>query len=299
MARAPQKTNRGGGGEEPKTRAVAKQTGGSRAVTNYEEELARQAQEATDMEKGAPMGRSFSFKGGQMVFDGAPIKENKVVVIIAGAVIEKAYYEGRYDPNNPEPPTCYAFGTDPDDLAPNEKDVANLQCASCADCELNVFGSADTGRGKACKDVRRLALIPAGTIAKNGDIQLIEDADELAKAEFGFAKLPPTSLTPYATFVRQVASTMKRPPHGVYALMECIPDETNQFKVIFEALDLVDGKLLGAVMTRHEEAMTALVQPYTYMSDDEKKSRNRNQGSRKPAGNARKPAAGGQRSRKY
>ena len=67
---------------------------GSRAVTDYEKRMAEEAEKAANMERGAPMGRSFSFKGGQMVFDGAPVKDNEVVVIIAGAVIAKAFYEG-------------------------------------------------------------------------------------------------------------------------------------------------------------------------------------------------------------
>ena len=266
---------------------------GSRAITDYEKKLAEQAEQATGMERGAPMGRNFSFKGGQMVFDGAPVKDNEVVVIIAGAVIEKAFYEGDYDPDNPEPPVCFAFDTDPDNLAPVPEDVADLQNDVCATCEWNRFGTADRGKGKACKDVRRLALIPAGHIDKKGEIQLVDDPKELAKAEFGFAKLPPTSLTPYAAFVRQVANTMKRPPHGVYAIMRCDPDSKNQFVISWEVIDLVDGKALPAIMERHEEAMKALVQPYQYPTEEERAERRkqarggRSRGAGKPRAQTR------------
>lgn len=262
-------------------------------LVDYAKQMEKQAEAAANMERGAPMGRNFSFKGGQMVFDGAPIKDNEVVVIIAGAVIEKAFYEGAYDPDQPEAPVCFAFDTDPDNLAPNPDDVADLQNDICATCKWNEFGSADRGKGKACKDVRRLALIPAGTVAKNGDLELNENSGELEKAEFGFAKLPPTSLTPFAAFVRQVANTMKRPPHGVYALMKCVPDAKNQFTIQWEAVDLVGGKALGAVMRRHDEAMKALVQPYTYPTDEERAER----GKKKKGGRGRsapKPAARGQ-----
>jgi hypothetical protein len=218
-------------------------------------------------------------------------------------VNEKAFYDGRYDPDNPEPPVCYAFDTDPDELAPNPKDVADLQCDNCQDCPLNVFGSADTGKGKACKDVRRLALIPAGAFVKGGDVELIEDVKSIEKAEFGFAKLPPTSLNAYAAFVRQVASTMKRPPHGIYAIMECRPDSKNQFTVAFEPLDLVDKKLLPAVMQRHQQAQEALVQPYTYPTEDERKERAKGRGrggsTNTRAGGGTSRSAGGKASRKY
>jgi hypothetical protein len=232
-----------------------------------------------------------------MTFDGAPVKDNRVVVIIAGAVIEKAFYDGRYDPDNPEPPVCYAFNTDPDELAPNPEDVADLQSDVCADCPMNQWGSADTGKGKACKDVRRLALIPAGQFKKGDDIELVTSPTEIEKAEFGFAKLPPTSLNAYAAFVRQVADTMKRPPHGIYAIMECVPDTKNQFTIRWEALDLVEGKLLPAVMQRHEQAMEALVQPYTYPTEEERKAQRKSNGrGRTSAGKSSGGGRGGSNS---
>jgi len=49
------------------------------------------------------------------------------LIEVAGAVIEKAYYDQDYDPDNPEPPVCFAFDTDPDNLAPVPEDVADLQ----------------------------------------------------------------------------------------------------------------------------------------------------------------------------
>jgi hypothetical protein len=256
-----------------RTRGQALEPSKGRAVGSLAKQLEEQAEAAASMERGAPMGRNFSFKGGQMVFDGAPVKENEVVVIIAGAVIAKTFYEGDYDPDNPEAPVCFAFDTDPDNLAPIPEDVADLQNDVCATCEWNQFGSADRGKGKACKDARRLALLPAGTIQRNGDIDLVEDPNELAKAEFGFAVLPPTSLTPYATFVRQVANTMKRPPHGIYAIMKCNPDPKNQFVISWEVVDLVPEKTLAAVMERHDEAQKALIQPYTYPSEEERAER--------------------------
>ncbi len=300
---APTKTRgrRGDAPEEPKPAGRSRQRGtdvaetkqSNRSLTDIEKQMEEQAEQATNMERGAPMGRNFSFKGGQMVFDGAPIKDNEVIVIVAAAVIEKAYYPGDYDPDLPEPPVCFAFDTDPDDLAPIPEDVAELQNDICATCEWNKFGSADRGKGKACKDVRRLALIPAGTIERNGDLTLLEDPKELAKAEFGFAKLPPTSLTAFSAFVRQVANTMKRPPHGIYAIMKCVPDAKNQFTISWEAIDLVDKKCLPAIMERHDEAMKAILQPYTYPSAEEKADRKKQTGGRRaPAARSKDKPAG-------
>lgn len=290
MARAPSKTT-----TKPAStgRQVAQRK--TTKVTNWEDRLEKDAEAAAGMEKGAGVGKSFSFKGGVLSFDGGPIKGNKIPVIVAGAVIEKAYYEGRYDPNNPEPPVCYAHATDPEQLAPSPEDVADMKCDNCVECPFNAWGSADTGRGKACKDVRKLALLPAGNITQKGDIELVDTVDAIKKAEFGFAKLPPTSLNAYAKFVRACAAA-KRPPHGVFALMEVVPDDTNQFVVTFEILDLIDKKMMGAVYECHDEAMELVVQPYTYPTEEQKAQRQQqNRGGRGNSGARGGKPAGGRR----
>lgn len=277
MARAPRSTGREVAPKDNKTTAVA----------NWEERLEREAEAAAGMERGAGVGKNFSFKGGVLSFDGAPIKGNKIPVIVAAGAIEKAYYEGRYDADNPEPPVCYAHGFDPEEMAPKPEEVADLKSDTCAECPFNQWGSADTGRGKACKDVRRLALLPAGSITTKGDVELFDTADAIKKAEFGFAKLPPTSLNAYAKFVRS-CQAVKRPPHGVFALMEVLPDNKNQFTVTFEILDLIDKKLMGAVFERYDEALPLVQQPYTYPSEAEKAER-----KKQSRGGARQGASGG------
>lgn len=278
--------------------AVATRTKGTE-VADWEKQLEADAEKLAEQEKGGGFGKSFSFKGGVLSFDGAPIKGNQIPVVIVGSMIEKALYEGRYDPNNPDPPVCFALDTDTDNLAPIPEDVADLKNDQCADCPFNQWGSADTGRGKACKDVRRLAMIPAGVIEKNGDVTLIDDPKAVDKAEFGFAKLPPTSLNSWAGFVRTLASTMKRPPHGVFAMLRVEPDEVNQFKVIFEPLDLIDKKLMPSVYTRHLAAMEELKRPYTYPTEEQRAQRQaQNRGGGRggrgnAAGGARGAARGG------
>jgi hypothetical protein len=276
----------------------------SNAVANWEERLAAEAEAAAELEKGGGLGKSLSFKGGVMTFDGNAIKGNQIACIVVASAIEKAYYEGKYDPNNPDPPVCFALTqTDPEDLAPDPEKVAELQNDVCATCQWNEWGSADTGRGKACKDVRRLGVIPAGTMEKNGDVQLFTDPKMIDKAELAFAKLPPTALNAWAAYVRMVATTMKRPPHGVFTLLSVEPDPTNQFKITFEALELVDRELLPAVYKRHDEALPLVMQPYTYPTEEQKAERKKQAGrggGRQPAAKAGargKPTAG--RARKY
>ncbi len=71
-------------------------------------------------------------------------------------------YPGVYNSNNPQQPNCFAVGREnPDggELKPHES-AADPQHADCKDCPKNEWGSAPTGKGKACKNQRRLILLP-------------------------------------------------------------------------------------------------------------------------------------------
>jgi len=71
-----------------------------------------------------------------------------------------SYYTKRYDPNNPAPPDCFAIAKIIAELAPHEE-AADPQAESCAECPMNQWGSAATGKGKACRNQVRLAVAAA------------------------------------------------------------------------------------------------------------------------------------------
>lgn len=66
----------------------------------------------------------------------------------------------------------------------------------CASCELNAFGTADDGKGKACKNMRSLYLLQSG---------------ELMPIEL---KLPPTSLKGFRDFMNAAFLTRGRASYG-------------------------------------------------------------------------------------
>lgn len=71
------------------------------------------------------------------------------------------YYTKAYDPQNPTPPACFAIAKNLEELSPhNHDDVPEPQADSCSVCPMNEFGSASTGKGKACRNMVRLALAP-------------------------------------------------------------------------------------------------------------------------------------------
>lgn len=234
------------------------------SVVKWDEELAKQAEVAAGMENSTASGAFFSLKGGILAFNDAPVPNNQMGVIILDSILENVFYEGKYDPENPSGPSCFAFGRDDKTLQPHEvvKKAGSDMHPQCSGCALNEWGSAETGRGKACRNSRRLALIPAGNFNASGKFELNDDPEHYATAAMAFLKLPVTSVKGYAAFVKQVAGALKRPPHGIITKVSVRPDPSSQFKVVFEPISQVPNELMGAIMQRHKEAMSVIEFPY-------------------------------------
>jgi hypothetical protein len=75
-------------------------------------------------------------------------------------------------------------------------------------------------------------------------------------------KLPVTSVKGFAGFVKQTASVLRRPPHGLVTKIKVVPDGKDQFKVLFEAIENIPNDLMGAIMKRREEVSAVIDFPY-------------------------------------
>lgn len=241
----------------------------STAIAKWDEELAKYAEAASEMEACVGGGQFFSVRGGLLSWQNSPVPDNEMAVIIVDSVLENVYYEGRFDPEVISPPSCFAFGREESSMEPHEDVVKRGMESheSCEGCPMNEWGSADTGKGKACRNTRRLALISAGTI-DGDDVDLFED-EVFATAELGYLKLPVTSVKGYATYVKQIAGTLRRPPFGVLTKIKVIPDDKTQFKVVFELIDKVPDDLMATIMQRRELAEKEIMFPYSLDVEDE------------------------------
>ena len=242
------------------------------ALVKWDEELAKQAQLAAAVEESTATGNFFSLKAGRLSFNDSPLPNNEMAVIILDGILENVYYEGKYDPDNVQPPTCFAFGREEKTMGPHTVVIEAGQsmagaAGQCHGCEMNEWGTAETGRGKACRNTRRLAMIPGGTF-ENGRFKAFSSEDQLQSSAIGYMKLPVTSVKGYAAFVKQVAGALKRPPHAIFTRVSVHPDPNTQFKVVFEPLSQVPDELLGVVMQRHEEAKASIEFPYTLDRDE-------------------------------
>ena len=132
------------------------------AMTAFQQRLAQQFQQAQAF---APITqndkRKIEFKNKFFILpDGAMSKT--IDVIILHYVYENGYWPGVFDPSKAENPVCWSLSDDPNNMVPDET-VEMKQCDSCIQggkivCPKNEFGSE--GRGKACKNRVRLAVIP-------------------------------------------------------------------------------------------------------------------------------------------
>jgi len=208
---------------------MAKKKDTGTAMVKWDEEFAKLAKEdAADIQ--VSQGKFLSFKGGRMSFNGEHIEDDELRCVIVGWTNHNAYYDPSvpYDANNPATPVCYAFGRKLKEMAPHDESPEK-QCADCASCPMNQFESAKTGKGKACKNTVRLAVI-----AEN-------DLENIDAAEVVYVSVPPMSLKSILLYLKKdVAEKADRPYWSVITLMKCVPDSKSQFRITFELADNVD-----------------------------------------------------------
>ena len=257
---------------------MAKKT---QAITKYDAEMAKYAQMAKDTEKNVGGGNFIGLQGGRMRYKGAEIPGNKMNVIVIDHILENNYYADKYDPDNIAPPDCYAFGRDEDEMVPHENS-AKPQSGACVGCEKNEWGTADGGggKGKACGNRRRLALVTEG------------DMEDVESAEIAYLRLPVTSVRAWAGYVRQCADVLNKPPFAVVTSIEVVPDSKTQFKLQFELVqEIDDGEALGALLALREKVEKEIDFPYQVAVADVKKAPRGGGGSKTAKPQARAAAA--------
>lgn len=273
-------------------------------IANFDEELARLAGAGAALTNSSEGGRFFSTRAGQLSYDDTPLPGNQMAVVVIGWCLENIFYRDKFDADNRTPPTCFAFGKDPeakDEMAPHEivdkEDVFERQSDTCEECPMNEWGSAEKGRGKACGNRRRLAMIPAGTYVSQGkgkgfELELFDDEDHFAGADVAYLKVPVMSGKGFDSYVKQCAEQLRRPLFAVFTRVWLEPDPKSQFKVMFELLEPVPNELIPALLKRNKDIMSKIDFPYTPLSEEDGDAKGggaAQTASKKLAG--RKPAA--------
>lgn len=184
--------------------AVVKKNAG--AMVSIKEALAQEI--AALASRVAPSGGDkIQLKGKKFKLPDGSESETLDVVIVDFVAVHN-FYEGAYDPNNISPPACFAIGQNPSQLVPSNNAPVK-QSDSCAACPMNQYGSALTGNGKACKNIRRIAILPP-------------DADD--DTPLWIMDVSPTGLKSFDGYVRSAAAKFNMPPIGLVTQISFDPN---------------------------------------------------------------------------
>jgi hypothetical protein len=226
------------------------------ALIPWEKQFAADAKKAVEQEStSGGGGQSVKFgAGGTITVAGATLPGNRLECVILGACFENGWYDTPYNPDDPQPPTCYAFGEAEKEMAPHP-DCQQAQSDTCAGCPKNEFGSALVGRGKLCGNKKRIALVTANDA---------QDLDVLATVELATAKLSPTQLKAWAGYVRSLAELDKpRSSWNVVTEITGFPDQKNQYRLEFRMVETIDDSATLQVLSkRKDKVQEFLQQPY-------------------------------------
>lgn len=169
--------------------------------------------------------------------------DEPINLIILDFVAANAYYEGKYDPKNPVPPVCASVGKVINNMVPF-KSAPEPQNDKCATCPNNQFGS--DGNGKACKNTRLLAVLPA-------------DFDE--DTPIYTLSVSPTGIKHFDKFANSLASAKRMMPFQVVTQVAFDP-ASDYPTLLFKPLDVVPVEQLEAILAKLDEAeQRLLVEP--------------------------------------
>lgn len=249
--------------DTPKT-AVAEVAKTGTAVVTWKDRMEMVRAQAAASE--APKGGFLSFKGGHIAYNEEYIPGDKLGVVVIDFVLENSVFKEKYNPNKPASPMCYAFGRDETDMVPHE-DCEEPQHDACDTCPRNEWGSdPEGGRGKACKNSRRIAVLPYDTVMKG--------PEAIRKAQVVMCKLPVTSIKNFSGFVTKVVKVLEKAPFEVQAELSVTPSATNLFSVNWKAMGVIeDQEILEALYSKRESIEKLLYQPYPKFEDEQPASR--------------------------
>jgi hypothetical protein len=235
----------------------------STELVNWEEKMLQEAKDVAAVER--PSVGILSFRSGILSYEGNEVPGNNMDCIIVASAFENRLYKGAWDPDNIDSPDCFAIGLAQEGVAPvmsPHDNVAHPENDICKGCKQNEWGS-DTSRpgskGKACKEIRRLALIPY-----NDELTV----ESITGAEVALAKIPVTSVRNWGNFVNMVGAKYKRPPWAVAANISVKPHTKWQLEVSFNFVAPMPTELLGALDAKRQSVLPALMAPYDAKAEE-------------------------------
>jgi len=198
--------------------------------------------EAISARIAAPSGDRIQLKGNSRIITPDGIEGPEIEVVIIDFVSTNLFYPDAYDPDSPQQPSCFAIGKEPSTLTPSTNSD-NQEAATCSACPNNQFGSADNGKGKACKNTRLLAV---------ADVNAGEDADIWVLA------VSPSSLKTFDAYVKKLSSKHGTVPIAALTRIG-LSQAVDYASPTFTLERMLDTQEVETFFQRREEAMQRLL----------------------------------------
>ena len=153
------------------------------------------------------------FKGsmGFIMPDGSVVPKLKVVIV--AFTNANTLFSTGYTPGKVEAPLCYAISTQPTNLVPRANSPA-IQHDRCDTCPKNQFKSASNGKGKACRNARRMAVL------------VYNPSVPVQNCPMMTLEAPPTSLKAFDRYVAGLAAQYSCLPLAVVTEISMVPENT-------------------------------------------------------------------------
>jgi hypothetical protein len=148
-----------------------------------------------------------------------------------------------------------------EEMQPHENSFKpqNEECLGCPHAEWGSDENSPSGRGKACKETRRLGVIPASALEEG-----------LEKASIAIFNVPVTSTASWGNYVHTLAAAAKRPAWSVITKIKLVPDPKKQFIVKFEAVDVInDSDVLEVLKGLRQKAQQSAMSPFAMMTQEQ------------------------------
>lgn len=222
--------------------AEAKQPG--TAIVSWQDKMKGLISQTKEAEK--PQGGFISFKGGRMTYADEILPGDKIECVIVDYRFSNEYYDKQYDPKNPRSPVCYAI-TRPGEVQAPHPEAEDPQHEECEGCPRNEWGSDPAGgRGKACKNSRRIHVIAASELERG--------VDGVNKAQVVTMIPPATSVENFQKCMMQINDVLGTAMFGVVVEVSVKPHDRFLYMVHFKILKQIeDPELLQALMTKYEK----------------------------------------------
>lgn len=246
-----------------KSRDVAKRknTAAAKRGGSFREQMAKMAESSKATRAAGGARNTISTQGGKFSYKGMPLEAPMMAIVVHQAA-ENTYYDTPYDQDNPHPPACFAVSLYEDELK-SHADSPSAQGDECALCELNQWGTAERGKGKACGNRQRLILISA-------DVEELT-AEYIEKAEMAVLGLSPTAIGGWGTYEQKIKKGFNTIAAGVVTAFDLENDGKSAGHKVVASLDEVieSEEILEAIMSRRAEAEEMALQTFDTSGYDE------------------------------